>query len=275
MDINEYIASGIIESYVLGSLQDQERREVECMSSIYPEIKEQITLVQKSIESMALKGAIDPPSALKTKILTAINQEEQVQPQAKEEPVKARIIPMQSTRSKSLQLYRIASIGLILLFSSLLIFLFIQKNQWNNQQKELSEKLETLKEQNKSNATLLADYKLIEQFLSSGNTNEILLSGTDRSPESKVSVYYNKDEQKAIFTTSHLPQTDDAHQFQLWALVDGVPHDLGVFEIDDSIGFAQPVNVTFDNIQAFAITLEKRGGSPTPNLEELYVIGNI
>ena len=29
------------------------------------------------------------------------------------------------------------------------------------------------------------------------------------------------------------------------------------------------------NIAAFAITLEKQGGSPTPTLEEMYVIGNV
>jgi anti-sigma-K factor RskA len=33
--------------------------------------------------------------------------------------------------------------------------------------------------------------------------------------------------------------------------------------------------VEMDNIQAFAITLEKKGGSPTPNLDQLYVIGNL
>ena len=28
-------------------------------------------------------------------------------------------------------------------------------------------------------------------------------------------------------------------------------------------------------VAAFAITLEKLGGSPTPTLEEMYVIGNV
>ena len=29
------------------------------------------------------------------------------------------------------------------------------------------------------------------------------------------------------------------------------------------------------NAETFAITLEKRGGSPTPDLTQLYVIGNV
>ena len=38
MNIPEYIDSGILESYALGSVSDQERREVECLSAIYPEV---------------------------------------------------------------------------------------------------------------------------------------------------------------------------------------------------------------------------------------------
>jgi anti-sigma-K factor RskA len=64
------------------------------------------------------------------------------------------------------------------------------------------------------------------------------------------------------------------HQYQLWALVDGKPVDLGVFDMrDGEVGLKnmKPIGVA----QTFAVTLEPRGGSVSPTLEKLMVIGNI
>lgn len=49
---------------------------------------------------------------------------------------------------------------------------------------------------------------------------------------------------------------------------------LGVFDLENS-NLGPVIPVTQENIQAFAITLENKGGSPTPNLNQLYVIGNL
>ena len=50
MNVPEYIASGILESYVTGAVSDQERREVECMSAIYPEIRQELDELASSLE---------------------------------------------------------------------------------------------------------------------------------------------------------------------------------------------------------------------------------
>ena len=42
MNVTEYIASGILESYVMGAVSDQEQREVDCLSSIYPEVRTEL-----------------------------------------------------------------------------------------------------------------------------------------------------------------------------------------------------------------------------------------
>jgi anti-sigma-K factor RskA len=71
-----------------------------------------------------------------------------------------------------------------------------------------------------------------------------------------------------------MPKNDEAHQYQLWALVDGKPVDLGVFDsTDKTIGLKDMKSI--GNAQTFAVTLEPRGGSVSPTLEKLMVIGNI
>jgi anti-sigma-K factor RskA len=60
----------------------------------------------------------------------------------------------------------------------------------------------------------------------------------------------------------------------LWALVDGKPVDLGVFDADDTlIGLKAMKSIGV--LQTFAVTLEPRGGSVAPTLEKLMVLGNI
>jgi anti-sigma-K factor RskA len=76
-----------------------------------------------------------------------------------------------------------------------------------------------------------------------------------------------------MFNT-RLPQPSSDLQYQLWAIVDGNPVDLGVFDILNEKELVTK-DLDLKKIQAFAVTLEKKGGSPSPNLEKLYVIGNV
>ncbi len=78
VDVNEYIASGILESVVLGLASDQEVREVNCLSEIYPEIKEELAAIEKAYEKMAFASAIDPAPHVKTAVLAAIANEAQL-----------------------------------------------------------------------------------------------------------------------------------------------------------------------------------------------------
>lgn len=72
-----------------------------------------------------------------------------------------------------------------------------------------------------------------------------------------------------------LPVNDKSHQYQLWALVNGKPVDLGVFDVKaDTAGIL--VNMKeIANAQTFAVTIEKRGGSPSPTMDQMIVAGNV
>ena len=71
-----------------------------------------------------------------------------------------------------------------------------------------------------------------------------------------------------------MPANDAEHQYQLWALVDGKPVDLGVFDMNaDDDGMVRMKAI--ENAQAFAVTLERRGGSSVPTMEQMMVLGTI
>ena len=73
MNVTEYIASGILESYVMGAVSDQERREVECLSSIYPDIRRELDQLSEVLENYALLHSVEPPESVKAKLLDQLD----------------------------------------------------------------------------------------------------------------------------------------------------------------------------------------------------------
>jgi anti-sigma-K factor RskA len=56
-------------------------------------------------------------------------------------------------------------------------------------------------------------------------------------------------------------------------LINNKPIDIGVFEVKGVGLLLKMKNV--HNAEAFAITVERRGGSPTPTMETMYAIGRL
>ena len=68
MNIGEYIASGILESYVLGQLSSSEMKAVEDMAAKYPAVKQELTAIESGLEAFAMNMQVKPPAHLKNKI---------------------------------------------------------------------------------------------------------------------------------------------------------------------------------------------------------------
>jgi hypothetical protein len=74
MKIKEYIESGVLESYVLGSASDDETRELLRLKKEYPEIKQALFELEVDMERLAQHIAIPPPSGMFTRIEDGINE---------------------------------------------------------------------------------------------------------------------------------------------------------------------------------------------------------
>jgi hypothetical protein len=99
------------------------------------------------------------------------------------------------------------------------------------------------------------------------------MKGMEIAPQSFATVYWNPNTKQVMLNVDNLPKPPADKQYQLWALKDGKPIDAGVFEMKPGDMTMMPV--TIPDADAFAITLEKKGGSPTPDLSQLYVMGKI
>jgi mannose-6-phosphate isomerase-like protein (cupin superfamily) len=79
MDINAYIASGILEAYVLGIAGEQERAEVEKLSAVHAEIRIEIAAISAAMEKYAMENAVLPHAAIKPLLMATIDYTERLQ----------------------------------------------------------------------------------------------------------------------------------------------------------------------------------------------------
>ena len=75
MNIKQYLASGILERYVIGDVSENERTEVDAMIEKHAEIKHEILELQHAFEAYAWVHAVKPPPALKAKLLAKAEAE--------------------------------------------------------------------------------------------------------------------------------------------------------------------------------------------------------
>jgi anti-sigma-K factor RskA len=266
MSIEEYISSGMIELYAMGVLPPAEQAEVEAMLKKHPVLQQEFEQIQLSLETFAQANAITPPAHLKEKIKTQIEfTPGQKQTSANTNPQGLRII-------RNYQ-YAVAASVTLLLVSSALTYYY--KTQYTNSRNEIAQltSQQNLLSDQLEKASLNSN-KLSEEMaiLKNPDIKMVAMKGMPASPDAMAIVYWNPLTKEAFVNVKNLPAPAEGEQYQLWALVDGQPVDAGVFELNsDSLQKVKNV----DAAQTFAVTLEKRGGSPTPTLEKLTVIGNI
>jgi hypothetical protein len=74
MDIQEYIESGILESYILGSASEKETRELLYFKDKYPQVRSALHELETDMEYIAGQMAVTPPPGVWDKIEASINE---------------------------------------------------------------------------------------------------------------------------------------------------------------------------------------------------------
>lgn len=262
MNISEYIASGILEAYVLGSTTPQEKQEVECMSKIYPEIKEELTTLEGTMETYAKMHEVKPSEGLKSKIFAQMNFDEPVENNTVET-----LPEIRETQTKVISLWPKLAVAAALIFGVLFAWSFQKNGESEAQLAALKSEIQQEQVKVSNSENMLALFKDSENV-------KMELNGVEKSPNSKVLAFWNKETEEMKLVVDNLPVAPKGKQYQVWGIVDGVPVDMGMVDLDFQNKILA-MKVPKGNIAAFAITLEKQGGNPTPTLEEMYVIGNV
>jgi len=73
-NVKEFIESGVLEAYVIGSASADEEREVLRMKNYHPQVKDALTELETDMEELASRIAIPPPPNMWNRIEAEFNE---------------------------------------------------------------------------------------------------------------------------------------------------------------------------------------------------------
>lgn len=260
MNIKAYISSGIIPSYVLGYADAADRAEFERLSTLYPELVAEREAFEGDLEKFALDNAVPPPGKVKVRLieeikLPSINQ--------------SKVLKMEQANRNSRQgnlvrLIAAASIVLIAGAGYVAYTFYNNANELRTSNKDLQAQLDST---DKILNQIVTEQKLIKD----PNVTVVNMVGSQVAPKSSANVFWDSTSSAVYIMVKNMPKLPSDQQYQLWALIDGQPTSLGVFDSLENNVILKMSNT--QKAQAFAITIEKQGGSKSPTLEKMQSSG--
>jgi anti-sigma-K factor RskA len=270
MNVHEYILSGIVESCVLGIAAPEDRAEFERMCEAHSEVRAARNAFELQLEEKLTQSKQELPRELKSRIFSRIGME-------KDEKSPGVALPKPTLVLRAGFAKYVAAASLILLAGSVLLNLYLL-NQYKKSIAQYKEASATKTQITSTNQDLLVRLSTYENDLSLMKNPLmaiIKLPGVPNSPapSSMATVYWNTESKDVYLLINALPKPLSDKQYQLWAIVDGKPVDAGIFNMGDGVSFIKLK--TIPKAEAFAITLEKKGGSDTPSMDAMYVMGRV
>ena len=257
MNIKEYISSGMVESYVLGLLTAQERFEFEQYCETYPELREARDSFERAMEKQAMQNAIVPPASIKEKVWAAIQDTS-----ASKTP---KIVSMEQTTARRPATYGWLAAASVILFiiAGYFAYTYYTKNQkLDDSVKSLEAKMKEMEE--------------YQKIIRDPNISVVNLVGMTPA-KATANIYWDSTSSDVYMVIKNMPKLPTNKQYQLWSIINGPggalqPNSLGLFDV----GEGQKVILKMSNVtkaDAFAITIEDRGNTGGPNLEQLQSMG--
>ncbi len=261
MDIEKYIASGILELYVAGALSDAENIDIQAYADAHPEIQQEIEAIEAAILQLTKSTSPGMPN-------TAF------------EVIKKRSNPDVVSLTTKKPVFTYLGWAASLLFAAGMLWMYLEKDKLSTSIQLVEEERQTLEEQLDGLKETLADKEQTERILQELRSKEIevvALGGQNVAPTSYAKVYWNKKERKVYVDGKGLPEPPEGYDYQVWSLTlqPLTPTSIGV--LSNFKGNSTHIfELKNDNTsEAFGITLEPKGGSETPNLEQLYTLGTV
>lgn len=225
------------------------------MAAQHPSVKAELDAIEEALEQLALKAATPP----RPELWTGIAQKLQPAPLAP---------PAAPARPARLQRWPLVLATAALLAAGAL--------GWQNQQ--LRQQVAAAQEACAQNERANRKAEQIYALTRTKGTRTVPLAATTPEGGDFAIAYWNANQKMLILDPVALPRPPRGQQYQLWAIVDAKPLSLGLLPLTTEGPGTKALaleDINFTQADAFAITLEPAGGSPTPTLEALKVMGKI
>lgn len=248
MNKEEIISSGLLEQYALGQCSAEEELQVEQWLKQSPEVKAAYEAIELTMEQYAFAHAKNPSETVKLQLLAKLAKQQHT-PATK---APARLVVMY-------RIWKIAAAASVVLFigSSVMNYIFYTKYQ--KATRELVAVNKEIKQMQEMSKELEQDMSIVSKGV------PISLKGMDIMPAAKATIFWVQETHDVFIDASKLPTPPPGMQYQFWGIIDGKPVDGGmIFTPESGKKMRLQKMKSFGRAEAFAVSLEKSGGSPTP-----------
>lgn len=247
---------------MLGLASAEEKAEFDRLCNDHPELVTARTNFELALEKQLLGQAVIPAIGVKEKVIDAIRQQPSVN--------QTKVITMDNVNTNRSGPARWVAAAAVILLLAAGYFAYDYRNKNKNLEKELAA---SRSEQQKLDSQL---NRL--QMVTDPNVAVINLRGMEKTPKSSASVYWDSTSSSVYLVAKNLPKPASDKQYQLWSLINGAdgqlqPTSMGLFDVGDDGKVILKIDQQVRKADAFAITLEKRGNTGGPTLEELQTMG--
>ena len=278
MDIQAYISSGKLELFVLGDLNETEQQEVLAMAKKYPEINQEIIAIEDAMLAIDQASAVSPSPKLKKKIFDTLESEDKppipLSPEEEKVVAEKANIKVVSTSNPWKTFAVAASVVAVISVGAAVYY----ANQYFDVEQRFAIAMQqnaVLAEEMQTNQVKLKELNSgMERFIT-GDFEKIPMKGEDfpMQKDAAVDVFWDKDSKEVLLSVNQLASLDPNNDYQLWAIGEEGPIGIGL--VNSGIKFDLQVMDIASDAQAFAITIEPKGGSESPTLEKLVVLGEV
>ncbi|TKK67383.1 anti-sigma factor [Ilyomonas limi] len=281
MDLSCIISSGDLELYVLGMLSSEDAYKIEQLAKLFPEVQAELYAIEDALLNAANEVEESPSAAVKDQLFNRLkslpvgNDATTSLPGAiplSDGHTTAKIIPMYQPNRSNSGLIAAAVIGVLLAIGSI-AYTFINNNRQRVQMAAMQQQMDSLQNYAAAQQQQLAQYASDMRFYRDTGYKMINLKPMPNRPKDILAQVFWDTRTKAVYATNiSLPKAPEGKQYQLWAFVNGKPVSAGLF--DEKTGTVEQMK-TFNQAEAFGITLEKAGGVSSPTVSEMYVLGKV
>jgi anti-sigma-K factor RskA len=272
VDVTTYISSGILEAYALGSLTPAEMTEVAANVARHPELRTELEAIEAALIAYAAAEAPALPAGLENKIWNELSGgtiiEATAQPKGNNLPFDPQY------RKPALEWKYAAAIALLVSSLAFNVYQWTGKNNSTGEFATLTSRIDSLSTSHQQLAQEITSYRKAKDMMSDTAMQTIVMHTMQKGHPMAATLYWSKDKGLAYVSVNGLPAPPPGMQYQLWAIKDGKPVDLGVLpnEMANTPSIMK-VEKPMPGGEAFAISLEKQGGSPVPTMQNIYVLG--
>lgn len=258
MNLQTFLESGLLESYILGQTSAEEQKLVEQMLAEHEMARQEKNAIETALEQYAQARAIAPPGWMRGRILDQIGSA----------PQPAVPKPGSLVRTVSTWLLVAAALAAVVLSYNT-----VQTNtRLENERAQLQQQVQNCADERAANERA-AQAQMA--FLADPATRGIRMNWVDttiNAPGAVGMAFNNPDSASTYIRLANLPALAADQDYQFWVITAGNPNPqpLDVIRYQDSVLIRTQYR---DQAQAFAMSIEPKGGSPNGVPTKVVMLG--